>query len=407
MAWALRFPVLMRNEGHRVRMRLFSWMLPEQGVIERTLAGQGFEVSVAPFRDSQSNVRSLLEQVRKDPPDLMIANHVIPGCLSAAWLRAEGIPVVGVIRSDDEFYHGIIRRFCGGRERFRLSGVVCVSEFLRSEVAKVVPRGVPVWRIPSGTPVPERVLKPADRVFRITYLGRLAEEQKRILATTEAMVRVTREVEGLEAVLVGDGPERDAVEKIAARAGGKVAVLGDLSTEEVRKVLSETHAIILLSDYEGTPTAVMEGMAFGCVPVCMRIRSGVPELVEHGITGLLVDDRDDGFVAALQRLKSDPEDWRRMSDAARERIIADYSLAAVARGWGEVFRTLGKTGRRPELSPLPRRLSLARSHSGFSHQDERSPSWLARTAREALRLRFHAGRIRRSLASFLRAGRAD
>ena len=96
---------------------------------------------------------------------------------------------------------------------------------------------------------------------------------------------------------------------------------------------SEAHVLVLLSDFEGLPIALMEGMACGLVPVCFKMRSGIPELVEDGVTGLLVSDRGDEFVRAIARLHNDRNLWERLSLSARSRIAADYSLNACAEKW--------------------------------------------------------------------------
>jgi colanic acid/amylovoran biosynthesis glycosyltransferase len=84
----------------------------------------------------------------------------------------------------------------------------------------------------------------------------------------------------------------------------------------------------------------MEAMAAGLVPVCLNIRSGVPELVEHNITGLLVNDRSDGFLDAVRLLRSETGLWERLSKAARTKIESEYSYQKTADRWIELFTEL-------------------------------------------------------------------
>lgn len=88
------------------------------------------------------------------------------------------------------------------------------------------------------------------------------------------------------------------------------------------------------------------------------MRSGVPELIEDGVTGLRVRDRDASFVAAVSRLAGDRALWRRMRLACREHVEAHYTLAREADAWAELLRELA-TGRpatplrAPLVVPLP------------------------------------------------------
>ena len=113
--------------------------------------------------------------------------------------------------------------------------------------------------------------------------------------------------------LVGDGPERDRIVRRARERGvaERVSLLGARSSEEVRATLAGARAFALPSvrlpsgRMEGIPVALMEAMASG-VPVVATRLSGIPELVEDGVTGLLVEPHDpERLAAALERLLAD------------------------------------------------------------------------------------------------------
>ena len=184
---------------------------------------------------------------------------------------------------------------------------------------------------------------------------------------------MVREVPDTEAILYGDGDDKGAVESILATEakGLPVRMGGRVNSDRIQDQLLQCDVIVLLSDYEGLPIALMEAMACGCVPVCLRIRSGIPELVEDGVTGLLVNDRGDSFVAAIRRLREEPSLWERLSRAARATIEAEYSSEFCAGQWADLLRSLHANSGPKRPIKIPRRIKLPPTHPGFAHQDPR------------------------------------
>ena len=204
-------------------------------------------------------------------------------------------------------------------------------------------------------------------------MGRFADEAKRIREVARAFCEVTARVPGTEAILIGDGPQRDDVEAIVAKQGLglPVRIAGYVDPELVQQHLVECHAIVLLSEYEGLPVSLMEGMACGCVPVCRRTESGIPELVEHGVTGLIIGDEAPDFIDAIRNLSGDPERWERISKHARSLIEADYSHATCAAKWEELVTGLLQapvTKRRYVLRP-----KLLQAKPPFDSPGDRRP----------------------------------
>lgn len=399
--WIQRMCPLLRDRGIDARVRLFHWGPAEEGVVYQGLRKQDIPVLTTTFQDTDTNVRWLLNSTGQDRPDVFITDNVIPGLLAGRYLRASGIPTVGIIRSDDPFYHGIIDRFVAGKREDQLSAVVCVSRFLTNHVIAKPGRLVIVKHIPSGTPVPTRVASKPSGTMQVVYVGRLAQEQKRIVETTQALIRITSELEHVEATLIGDGPDRGKVEQLLISSGSSVSMAGGLDSPELECRLTGSHVILLLSDYEGTPMAVMEAMACGVVPVCLKIRSGIPELIEDGVTGILVENRGDQVVDAIRRLQDSPEFWQRLSTNARTRASEEFSIHTCAEKWEDLLRELAADVVPKGQPTMPRRLRFAHSHSGFAHQDQRAPGTIARTVNGLHTLyrnaRVLTGRLRRSL----------
>jgi hypothetical protein len=99
---------------------------------------------------------------------------------------------------------------------------------------------------------------------------------------------------------------------------------------------------VLLSDYEGLPVAVLEGMAAGVVPVCLDTRSGIRDAIEHGVNGLIVKDRGSDFFSTVSELQNSPAKWQQLSLAARDTARRRYSIDECAHQWMGLFHDLGK-----------------------------------------------------------------
>lgn len=128
--------------------------------------------------------------------------------------------------------------------------------------------------------------------------------------------------------IIGDGPLRDELHALVRSLGleQQVELAGAQPQEVVRASLAEAAVFALPSQVtedggrDGIPVALMEAMASGC-PVVSCVTSGIPELVGHEESGLLVNERNPAALAeALQRLLEDRTLRRQLSVAARQRI---------------------------------------------------------------------------------------
>jgi glycosyltransferase involved in cell wall biosynthesis len=125
--------------------------------------------------------------------------------------------------------------------------------------------------------------------------------------------------------LAGDGPERAALlSRIAvSRLTESVHLLG--SRPDVFALMRLADAVVLPSRHEGHPLALLEAMALGRPAIATAV-GGVPEIIEHGRTGLLVPPDDAGALAtAIERMRSDPA-LRRMGVAAAEVIRTHFDV---------------------------------------------------------------------------------
>lgn len=372
VSWIRRLSPLLRERGVEVRCQfIMHW--GETGPAISSLKQGGFECPSTSLDRTEDRIRWMLDDVAGHRPNVFVPNLVVAGYFAARWIRAAGIPTVGVLHSDDAFYRAIQDEFIFGRNENRVSAVVCVSRKLEDEVSSRSPAQTLVRRIPYGVRVPETSVVRAATGLRLAYVGRLAEEQKKINELVDALAAAITEIPGTTAVLYGDGPDREAVERSlnTTHAGLPIALAGLVDSETIQSRLLASDVIVLLSDYEGLPIALLEAMACGCVPVCLAGESGISELVVHEVSGLIVHDRGSGFVDAIRRLSSDSALWSRLSRGAREKAMG-FSAESSADSWAELLGRLASTATNRGTPTLPRKLRLPRVNRDLASADIRA-----------------------------------
>lgn len=236
-------------------------------------------------------------------------------------------------------------------EGFKLAGKISASLFVRAIsnygrsrlMCAADPAEWPKLEV-ARLGVDTSLFQPAEvrenpRPCEIVCVGRLSPEkgQHVLLAAMECLIAEDRDV---RLRLVGDGPGRAALERHAADRGlaARVVFEGWASPERVRGLYSQADICAMPSFSEGIPVALMEAMAVGLACVATRI-TGIPELIEDGVHGLLVTPSDEAELArAIVRLMNDAPLRRQLGEAARRRVLADYDFARNAAILAEIFR---------------------------------------------------------------------
>jgi glycosyltransferase involved in cell wall biosynthesis len=147
-------------------------------------------------------------------------------------------------------------------------------------------------------------------------------------------------------MIAGDGPCRAELAGVVRSLGleQRVRLLGE--RKDVPNVLAGLDVFVLPSIAEGMSNTVLEAMASG-LPVIATQVGGNPEMVEDGVSGLLVPARDPGaLTAALRSYLSDPHLRSLHGKASRERVFRDFSLARMNGAYDHLYRHL--LLRRPE-----------------------------------------------------------
>lgn len=170
------------------------------------------------------------------------------------------------------------------------------------------------WFAAAAGPVPD--------VPQLVSIGRLEPQKNPLLLLQSAQLLAGRGVP-FRLVLVGDGGLRDAAVRFVARhrLGDHVRLVGWGTQAQVAMALADSRALVLGSDDEGLPVAIMEAFAVGRPAIATAV-GGVAELVENGVTGWLVPPRDAEALAAAMAacLCSPAATLQAMADAGRRRV---------------------------------------------------------------------------------------
>ncbi len=384
--WLRRIAPALRERGVQVRVLFFitGTRNPDECPILTELQQAGFDCAAIPLPTyTEQRVRWILQQIQSDPPDIFVPNLMVAGFYAARWVREAGIPTIGILHSSDPFHAAVLDEFVFGNPHYQLSALICVSRYLEHTVLARNPRGILIRRITcAAVPTPEYAAAPPTDTLRLIYVGRLVEEQKRISDVTRALCRVVQEVPNTTAAIYGSGPAcADVAALLHTYAQDlPVKLMGSIDNAQVQNVMLQHHVFVLLSDYEGLSVALMEAMACGLVPVCKQMQSGFDELIIDGITGIVVQDRGDSFVAAIQRLRNEPQLWGQISTAARERVQREFTIDIIADQWLELFTELSAQASIRRAVVIPRHIepALPPLHPALAREDHRTPPLLKR-----------------------------
>ena len=222
--------------------------------------------------------------------------------------------------------------------------VACVSYFGRAQAMRLVDPSN--WEkmhvVRCGVPFDQ--LPPKEKgngVPTIVCVGRLSPEKGQT-GLLRAFARLRPNHPGLRLRLVGDGPDRDALERLSEDLGvnDSVTFAGRLPEPDALVEIARADLLVLPSFMEGLPIVLMEAMALG-VPVIASRVAGIPELVTDGKTGLLFAPSDwDELAQCIARLLSDEELCATLTQNGKFKITSEFDTRKSATELGNLFRTV-------------------------------------------------------------------
>jgi len=222
-------------------------------------------------------------------------------------------------------------------------------EGIKPDRAVFVANGIPALPPPSGRDVrAELGIGPEDLV--VTTVGFL-RRPKTMDVLIEAAAKIVPRFPNLKVLIVGEGNDRPVYEALIEKlgVGDTVKLLGLRS--DVPDLLAESDVAVLSTNSEGSPLSVMEYMDAGLPVVGSRV-GGIPDLIDDGVEGLLVEPGDpESLAQAIGRLLDGPEEARRMGERGRERRRREFDIDVMVRNLENLYLELyAKTRRWAQLS---------------------------------------------------------
>ncbi|MEW6183379.1 MAG: glycosyltransferase family 4 protein [Bacillota bacterium] len=206
----------------------------------------------------------------------------------------------------------------------RADRVIAPSEYLK--------RNVVDWGVPEGNCIvvynavePPKAVAPAVipliTPVKLVTVGRLVPWKH-----VDGIIGSLRSLTEAGLVLVGDGPERQRLERIAQAQGSidRIYFTGQRSKDETQSLIAACNIFVLNSSYEGLPHVVVEAMQLG-LPVVATAAGGTPEVIKDGETGLLIPPGDNNALSkALVLLIKDTDLRTRLAENAKT-VLKQFS----------------------------------------------------------------------------------
>ncbi|HVO35249.1 MAG TPA: glycosyltransferase [Gemmatimonadales bacterium] len=284
------------------------------------------------------------EECRAAPVDVIHAHWWVPGGAAAALAQRRGRPFVVTLHGTDV---ALSRKIPGGSALMaavlrRAAAVTAVSSALADAAARALRR--PAGEIPlTPMPLAPVAVPPGNQGERrgVVFVGRLTR-QKRVGDLLEALALLARRGRRLDLTVVGDGPERPALERRAAAddLAGTVTFVGAVPPEAVAAYLASKRLCVLPSVDEGLGLVVAEALVAG-VPVVATRSGGIPDLLTDPEAGELVPPGDPAALAdAMSRVATEERYLAgalRAGRALLERLSPDAVAANVEGIYGAVL----------------------------------------------------------------------
>ncbi len=291
---------------------------------------------------------------RGEAVDVVIGFYLLPYGL-LAWLLARSTrrPLVLSLLGTDfnvhchAWYGFVLRAVLRGADAVTVTGKAMADRLAAWGVARerlhVLPHAIDVERFRSETP-------PQDRGLDLLYVGRLVRS-KRVDLVLRVFARVRERIADARLTILGEGPERAQLEELADAMGLEEAVTFAGYRDDAERYYGEARVLLLASEREGLPLALIEAMSSGCVPISTRCGS-VEDLIDDGKNGFLVAIGDwQAMAARVLEILSQPEKSAAMSRAAVE-VRERYGWDSAVGAWERILSEVRKA--RATDPPAPR-----------------------------------------------------
>ena len=338
------------------------------------LLEQGIQCFLTPYSEySIDLVKWFLKIVAHIYPDIFIANISLQACFAGKWIQQWGIPVIITQRGNETHNWEMTNYFLNGPSDWRVTGVVSVNNYLHDKIKKESKQFFFNSVIPSGVDIPVGITdQKVKNKLKLIYAGRLTNRVKRVGDLLIAFHQVLKANDQFELTLVGSGSqaEVDIFKKFINdnHLNHNIFIKDSKFGAEYKNELTNHNIIVLFSEHEGMPGALMDGMSCGLIPITTYF-PGIHELIQHDFNGYIIDNNDVDFKDILLRLFHNEQLRMVISQRARNQIIENFSLAKTTDQWESFLREVynNNPNKRkipviPEKITLPAETSFLKEH---------------------------------------------
>lgn len=285
-------------------------------------AGYEFEFGTPEYRAWV--YKKLLVKLPSGTPVILSDDHAV---WEAATFLQSAYPVVGVMHADENHYYDLAAKYYR-----KVDVIACVSERVKETTKQRIP-GFDLTRlftIPCGINLPPISYKErVDDTLKLVFVGRISEYQKRAGDLVKIATLLAKKGTKFHLSIIGDGNLKPVLEKQVQEGGlqQQVTFPGWLSQQDVARYLSESDILLLTSDFEGTPIAMMEALAAGAGMVGTRV-SGIEDYEHHPMAkdclGIYQTGNLEEAVTKIIEIAAIPQNVRRAS--ARKIAETEFSM---------------------------------------------------------------------------------
>ena len=348
--------VVLRLDPARFDRIVCTTRRPPGPTFEDDLRAAGVRI-LALGRSSGSDVSAwwpLISLLRRGRVDILHAHKFGSNVWGTVLGRTSGVPVVVAHEHGRAVTKEPLRHFLDREVVGRHADVfIAVSrdarrrmieiEGIDPRVVRYVPNGIPPLPAPTHDVRAELGIAPGAPTVGTASVLRV---EKALEVLIQGARLLAGQFDGLRVIIAGRGPEEARLRALVEEAGLEESVLLLGQRTDVPEVLAALDVAVCCSDSEGTPISVIEYMAAAKPVVATRV-GGLPEMIDDGVHGFLVDPRDpDALAEAIAQLLRDPRRRAEMGARGRERQRREYDIDNTVRRfellYEEIFRTTAR-----------------------------------------------------------------
>jgi glycosyltransferase involved in cell wall biosynthesis len=326
-------------------VHLISWDGPEAQCffpIDRAVQWHRLGVG-AGFLNKYQRIRSLVDLFRRTKMRALIGFVMSGDKAVFAAAKLGGVYTISAERNSPTMYrlrYGVVQRLITFATLHLADHIAVqfkdfIDQYPRSLRGRItaIPNPVPVAE---GAAIPDR--PGPDGRFTLLAVGRLDAVQKRFDCLVRAFARLADEHADWDLMIIGDGPERDNLVRLARELGVLKRVRLRLPVNDIMMVYRQAHLFVIPSRWEGFSNALAEGMCHGLPAVGFRDAAGVSSLIADEAGGWLAEGLDDdaSLARTLVVAMADGAERRRRG-AAAARAMAVYAPEAQFDRWAALI----------------------------------------------------------------------